>query len=572
MTVETDPGGPLVAVFAGPNGTVLNSAPLLTSDQARVRRGLEPRKGRLGRAGWFDSLRPQRLARPVTVYVDQHSAHPLEADAADLYGPPDGYLDGTGEFAETRRSKSDRPVYRIELRPDDGLLALPYMATRADGRPWDGDAVEPGASDERSRQPFYPDASRVFEEIDRFGIDEHGENNLLSRYAEFDFHRVLPPGGYRHGLPEAMRTDIGVGDIPPEVRNRDFFGYRPGNLRGDPERGALSVVTNSVARAAASGRYAGLLWLEGSPTIEETLYWLNLLVDTDRPIMGCASTEWPHGCIGAGGDRNLIQAMRYFGSRVWADESGRDRLGAVLIDAERVFTARDVQKLDARPGGYAATGGHGGVVASLGEPGEPVLTALPVWKHTRGSDVRLPLLPRAVVAVAGTIGDTRPHEVTVKDGAGAVTPEAIPHVSIVKHARFLTESAAGDPSTEVEIMARIRESLGNGRLAGFVAEANAPYGSTARSMDAALRVAALSGMPVVRVGRGNPEGWVPRERMRLSIAGANLTATKARLLLMACLMKFGSIPFAADPLHPTPEEVSHAEAAIAPYQEVFDTH
>ena len=40
------------------------------------------------------------------------------------------------------------------------------------------------------------------------------------------------------------------------------------------------------------------------------------------------------------------------------------------------------------------------------------------------------------------------------------------------------------------------------------------------------------------------------------IGGSNLTATKARLLLMACLMKFGSLPPAADPDHPTSAEAA----------------
>ena len=35
----------------------------------------------------FDALRAQRLAAPATVYVEQFSAHPLESDAAELYGP-----------------------------------------------------------------------------------------------------------------------------------------------------------------------------------------------------------------------------------------------------------------------------------------------------------------------------------------------------------------------------------------------------------------------------------------------------------------------------------------------------
>ena len=41
-------------------------------------------------------MRAQQLAAPVTVYVEQFSAHPLESDAAALYGPPDGYLNGDG--------------------------------------------------------------------------------------------------------------------------------------------------------------------------------------------------------------------------------------------------------------------------------------------------------------------------------------------------------------------------------------------------------------------------------------------------------------------------------------------
>jgi L-asparaginase len=80
-----------------------------------------------------------------------------------------------------------------------------------------------------------------------------------------------------------------------------------------------------------------------------------------------------------------------------------------------------------------------------------------------------------------------------------------------------------------------------------------------------------SGLPVVRVGRGNTEGFVPLDNPAL-IGGSNLTATKARLLLMACLMKFGSLPPAADPDHPTSDETTAIREKLAAYQAVFDTH
>ena len=71
---------------------------------------------------------------------------------------------------------------------------------------------------------------------------------------------------------------------------------------------------------------------------------------------------------------------------------------------------------------------------------------------------------------------------------------------------------------------------------------------------------------------GNAAGFVEQARNPLSIAGSNLTSTKARLLLMACLMKFGALPPAGDPANPTPDEVKAVEAKLDQYREVFNTH
>jgi hypothetical protein len=87
-----------------------------------------------------------------------------------------------------------------------------------------------------------------------------------------------------------------------------------------------------------------------------------------------------------------------------------------------------------------------------------------------------------------------------------------------------------------------------------------------------LRRATYSGAPVVRVGRGAPEGFADLDPHGMTIAGMNLTATKARLLLMACLMKFGSLPAAVDPRRPTQAETAALREVLAEYQKVFDTH
>jgi len=66
-----------IAHLAGPNATIQNTPPLVTSNKARSKHGLPVLTNLDGSPARFDVLRPQRLAAPVTVYVEQFSAHPL---------------------------------------------------------------------------------------------------------------------------------------------------------------------------------------------------------------------------------------------------------------------------------------------------------------------------------------------------------------------------------------------------------------------------------------------------------------------------------------------------------------
>jgi hypothetical protein len=305
--------------------------------------------------------------------------------------------------------------------------------------------------------------------------------------------------------------------------------------------------------------------------VEETSYWLSLLIDTTVAIVGNASQR-AHGAVSNDGDRNIIDAVDYILSGIWADANGRDSVGAVVIQDEQIFTAREVQKADARPGGYVATGGHGGIVGTIGQPGPPILTFRPAKRHTHTSAVNLNRLPESAEGTRYGAGKLTSVAVRIKDGHGALLGSAIPKVTIVKHARYLPDDSSGNPKAEVDILARIDKNLREAPLAGFVAEGSAPFASMSNAVEAALKRATLSGMPVVKVGRGNAEGVVDLARAPLAIAGSNLTATKARLLLMACLLKFGSLPPAADPERPTGAEVTAVQARRAEYQAVFDTH
>lgn len=559
-----------IAHLSGPTATIQNSPPLVTSNKARRKHGLQPLTGDTSEEMKYDALRPQRLAAPAKVYVEQFSAHPLEADADDLYAAPDGYLDEAGRFFETRRSPHDRPVYEIELLPEDGLYPLPYMARQSDGSPWEEECAFAGAPAEKARQGFYPDGSRVFEEIDRLAVNAEGKASTISNMASISFFRVMPPAGFVKGLSSDKRRDQGEGDIVPETRGQDFFPYKPRNLSAQPPRPALARLTNRVHGILTQGDFDGAIWTQGSPNIEDTVYWFNLLIDTTIPIAGNAAQR-PHGEISADGSRNIVDSISYIKSRAWADQNGCNRFGTVLVQDQLIHAARDVVKGDARPGGYVVTGGMGGIVGQLGHKSRCFVKYVPDYKHTFRSDVRLTVLPETTRAVARDQGRLSYVDVPIKTREGLLHEDAIPSVSIVKDGGYCGMEWDASSEHEVDLIALIDHKLSLKRLTGLVAEGTTPTGNMTSSARLRLIVrAAFCGIPAVRVGRGAPNGFA--DDHPFLIAGSNLTSTKARLLLMACLMRFGSGPIAADPDNPTDAEKSALSKYVRQYQDVFDTH
>lgn len=552
-----------VAHLSGDQATIQNTPPLVTSNKARSRHGLSPLQGER-----FDALRPQRLAAPAKVYVEQFSAHPLEGDADELYGPPDAYLSVDGTCSRERRNANDKAVYEIELRPEDGLYPLPYMARQKDGSPWEDDVIKPASN--ITRQPFFPDGSRSFEEIDRLSVGMDGHASLISSVADVDFYRIAPPGGYTKGLSESVRTDIGAGDILPEERGRTFFPYRPFHLWASPPRPVLAKITNEVQEIMASGKYDGAIWTQNSSAIEEAAYWMNLLIDTRLPIT-CTSAQRPQGQISNDGPINIADALNYIRSRIWADSEGRNRLGIVAIQDRQFFAAREVTKVDARAGGYIASGGHGGILGQFTHANIISVMYMPAYKHTHLSEVNITRLPETVEAVRlGPAGLER-FALIVRDKHGRLLENAIPSVAIVKDGTYCGEDFGDDPALEEDLDFLVKHKLRTGRLVGLIAEGITPYGKlTSEVRTAILKRAIFSGVPVVRVGRGNPEGFSDLDP--IFISGSNLTAIKARMLLMAALMKLGCLPRASDPAHPTGAEIATTEKIIASYQHIFNTH
>ena len=86
--------------------------------------------------------------------------------------------------------------------------------------------------------------------------------------------------------------------------------------------------------------------------------------------------------------------MNYIHSWIWADREGCNRLGIVAIqDRLQFFAAREVTKVDARAGGYIASGGHGGILGQFSHANVISLMYLPAYKHTHLSEVNVSRLP-----------------------------------------------------------------------------------------------------------------------------------------------------------------------------------
>ncbi len=332
----------------------------------------------------------------------------------------------------------------------------------------------------------------------------------------------------------------------------------------------LADIANDVQAIVSSGRYDGVVWTWGSPQIEESAYWLSLMIDTTLPLCGNAAQR-RHGSISDDGPKNIVDSIGFIRSKLWADEHGRNRCGAVLLQDQQIFAAREVAKADARPGGFVATGGHGGILGQVSHVGRFMMTYVPAYKHTYLSDVNLTRLPHSVYAVRKGSTGLGVIEVAVKDADGKLLPDAIPIVSIVKDGSYSSPEFGDDPALEHDLIASIEHKLSLGRLAGFVLEGVVPIGSSpSPGRQALMMQASFSGLPVVRVGRNAPEAFT--DLHDILIAGSNLTSTKARLLLLACLLKFGSLPVAHDPRVPTAAEREATRNAVAAYQVIFDSH
>lgn len=242
-------------------------------------------------------------------------------------------------------------------------------------------------------------------------------------------------------------------------------------------------VAKRLNQLAADPRIAGIVVTHGTNTMAETAYYMNLTVNTDKPIVFVGSQR-PWTGLSGDGPRNLYDAVR-----VAASPEARGK-GVLHAMNQFINTARDVDKTSA----YRVNTFKGVDVGAIGfaDPDRVRFYREPVRRHTTQSEFAgkdYSSLPPVEVAYA------------YRDAPGYLIDAMVAHGA-----------------------------------KGIVVEGTGA-GSATSSQTKAIKRAQASGVVVVMTARtdGGRVQDTPRRREALIVPGDNLKPEKARILLQLAL-------------------------------------
>src|SRR5881227_2667265 len=163
----------------------------------------------------------------------------------------------------------------------------------------------------------------------------------------------------------------------------------------------------------------GIVITHGTNTIEETAYFLNLTLKTDKPVVLVGSMR-PSSAVSADGYLNVVNAVK-----VAADPQSKGR-GCLVVMNDTIFNGRDVTK-NATYRVEAFQSRDLGPLGCADADGTVVYYHQPVRKHTTQTefDVReLSSLPRVDIVLSYVNADGVMIEAAAKAGAKGIVSAA----------------------------------------------------------------------------------------------------------------------------------------------------
>jgi L-asparaginase len=305
--------------------------------------------------------------------------------------------------------------------------------------------------------------------------------------------RILATGGSIAGSGLGAATAYRSGVVPiaevlqsvPDLgRVANITSEQVANVgSADVDEAIWRKLLSHVHAALADPGVAGVVITHGTDTLEETAYFLSLVVPPSKPVVLVGAMR-PATALSADGPQNLLDAVR-----VASSDEARGR-GVLVVMNDSIFDPVSVTKVAIRR--------LDGFAAPLGGPVGDVLTNLPRFYR--------PAAPSAP--------------------AFELRPAPLPRVSIAY-------TYAGFNAVDLKRAVQGADGL---------VIAGAGSGGVPTSVRAPLQDLITKGFPVVRTARhGGGDVWtwqeagVPAPRPPSIVAGRELTPAKARILLMLSL-------------------------------------
>jgi L-asparaginase len=294
----------------------------------------------------------------------------------------------------------------------------------------------------------------------------------LTHYGGKDIPVVFPED-WMHDLPELRNiARISTENFHPKQGVSDNFGD-------------IARVAHRLNEIAKDSSIDGVVVTHGTNTMAEVAFYMNLVVNTDKPIVFVGSQR-PWTGISGDGPLNLYDAVR-----VAADPQARG-LGVLQCMNQYINAARDVTKTSA----YRVETFKGIDVGALGfaDPDKVKFYRAPVRKHTTGSEfagIDLKELPPVEVFYAYT------------DAPGYVIDAAVAH--------------------------GIKGVVIDGYGAGVMSDAETAAVKRAQAKDVIVVITTRT--------RGGRVQEVPQRLKEHMVNGDNLPPEKARLLLQLALTR-----------------------------------
>jgi L-asparaginase len=312
--------------------------------------------------------------------------------------------------------------------------------------------------------------------------------------------KVLATGGTIAGA-QATQADAGyksgtfsVEDLikaVPQLKNvAEMSGEQVANIGSQTMNHAVWLKLAARINEVLKGNdIDGVVITHGTDTMEETAYFLSLVVKSEKPVVLVGSMR-PATAISADGPINLYNAVA-----LAANPQAKGR-GPLIVINDTIHYAREAQKMHTTGMDTFASPNRG--VAGMMNTGKAFFYSINTTRHTTKSDFSI-------------------------DG---LTVESLPRVEIVYSYANLT----------ADIIDALVERGAKGIILSGVGD-----GNTTDAALAALEKAARKGVAVVRCSRTG-SGVVDRnveindDKLGL-IAGMELSAQKARILLMLSLTR-----------------------------------